>query len=279
VSVEADLGLERVLAAHEFEWLRRFLLERTGIELRPGKEPMVMGRLDRRLRYYGMSTYSQYIQVLADGDAAEIQLAVDLLTTNETYFFREPQHFEFLEKVLSGRRTSGRPIRIWSAASSSGEEAYTIAMVAASTLPAGQAWEILGTDISTRVLETARRGLYPIEAAEKIPQAYLREYCLRGRADYEGLLAIDGWLRSHVTFREANLTALPADLGTFDVIFLRNVMIYFGVETKQALVKSLVTMLRPGGYFLVSHSETLNGMSDGLAIVQPSIYVKRDDDG
>jgi chemotaxis protein methyltransferase CheR len=278
MSIDADLGQQRMLGAREFEWLRQFLFERTGIELKEGKQPMVMGRLDRRLRHHQLDSYAEYIQLLAGGDPAEIQMAVDLLTTNETYFFREPQHFDFLRKAFSGRRLPAEPIRIWSAASSSGEEAYTIAMVLAATLPAGQAWEILGTDISTRVLETARRGMYPIEAAGKIPTPFLREYCLRGRDDYEGFLAIDNALRSRVSFRAANLTDLPADLGTFDVIFLRNVMIYFGVETKRALVTRLVEMLRPGGYLLVSHSETLNGMTAGLRIVQPSVYRRSDED-
>jgi chemotaxis protein methyltransferase CheR len=279
VSIDADTGQQRVLTANEFDWLRRFLFERTGIELKDGKEPMVMGRLDRRLRHHGMSSYAQYLQVLAQGDAAEVQMAVDLLTTNETYFFREPQHFDFLRDLYAGRRAPAEPIRVWSAASSSGEEAYTIAMVLASTLPAGQAWEIVGTDISTRVLETARRGMYPIEASAKIPRPFLRDYCLRGRDDYEGFLAIDRGLRGRVVFREANLTDVPEDLGMFDVIFLRNVMIYFGPDTKQRLVSRVVRMLRPGGHLLVSHSETLSGMQSGLEMVRPSIYRRGDDDG
>jgi chemotaxis protein methyltransferase CheR len=278
MSVETDFGTERMLEPREFDWLRQFLFDRTGIELRPGKESMVMGRLDRRLRHHGLSSYRQYIDMLAGGNVAEVQMAVDLLTTNETYFFREPQHFDFLKKVLETRKTPGQPIRIWSAASSSGEEAYTIAMVAAGALPSGQSWEIVGTDISTRVVETARRGMYPVEAADKIPQAYLKQHCLRGRDDYEGLLAIEGSLKSHVSFRAANLTDLPPDLGVFDIVFLRNVMIYFGVETKQKLVKEIVGMLRPGGYFMVSHSETLNGMTDGLELVQPSVYRRLDSD-
>jgi chemotaxis protein methyltransferase CheR len=272
MSLNVDLGRQPVLEDGDFAWLRQFLRERTGIELKPGKEAMVMGRLDRRLRHHEITTYAQYVRLLKSGDAVETQIAVDLLTTNETSFFRESQHFDFLREVFSGRRVSAQPVRIWSAAASSGEEAYTIAMVLAATLPAGQAWEILGTDISTRVLETARRGMYPIEAAERIPREYLQEYCLRGREDYDGFLAVDSSLRSRVTFRQANLTALPGDLGTFDVIFLRNVMIYFGTETKQKIVSALVEMLRPEGHLLISHSETLNGMHHGLTFVSPSIY-------
>lgn len=278
MTADVGLGLQRALSAADFDRLRRFLFERTGIELKPGKESMVMGRLDRRLRHHGLTTYSEYLELIGR-DAAETQMAVDLLTTNETYFFRESQHFDFLAEVMTGRTAAGRPVRVWSAASSSGEEAYTIAMVLASSLPAGQQWEVLGTDISTRVIETARRGMYPIEAASKIPQALLREYCLRGRDDYEGFLAVHRALRGRVTFREANLTDLPGDLGQFDVIFLRNVMIYFGQETKQRLVQHLMGLLRPGGYFIVSHAETLSGMNTGLELVSPSIYRKGEGHG
>jgi chemotaxis protein methyltransferase CheR len=271
----ADLGIvpERVLSPEEFAWLCHFLKERTGIELKPGKESMVMGRLDRRLRYHGLDSYAEYLRLLATGDPSESQMAVDLLTTNETYFFREPKHFEFLRDTFTGCARWSEPLRVWSAASSTGEEAYSIAMILADCLPSGQGWSLLGTDISSRVLETARRGMYPIEAAEKIPARLRREYCLRGRDEYEGFLAIDRTLRDRVAFREANLIELPNDLGTFDVIFLRNVMIYFGMDTKRTLVARLATMLRPGGHLIISHAETLNGIQGRLRLVRPSIYV------
>jgi chemotaxis protein methyltransferase CheR len=139
MTVDVEAGQQRVLTREEFEWLRRFLFERTGIELKDGKEPMVMGRLDRRLRHHGMTSYAEYLRLLADDDRAEVQMAVDLLTTNETYFFREPQHFDLLRNLYVGRRMPAEPIRVWSAASSSGEEAYTIAIILADTLPASQA--------------------------------------------------------------------------------------------------------------------------------------------
>ena len=273
----ADVGIgtigERVLTPEEFAWLVEFLADRTGIELKPGKESMVMGRLDRRLRHHGLSSYTEYFGLLVDGDPLESQMAVDLLTTNETYFFREPKHFDFLREVFSTFPRRSEPVRIWSAASSTGEEAWTIAMTLDDCLPAGQAWSILGTDISSRVLETARRAMYPIEAAEKIPPNLLRSYCLRGRDEYEGFLAIDARLRERVTFHEANLIELPTGLGTFDLVFLRNVMIYFGTETKRTIVRQMASMLRPGGHFIVSHAETLNGIGDGrLRLVRPSIY-------
>jgi chemotaxis protein methyltransferase CheR len=278
VTVETGALAERSLSAHEFGWLCEFLFDRTGIELKPGKESMVMGRLDRRLRHHELGSYTQYFQRLVD-DPVETQLAVDLLTTNETYFFREPKHFELLGRVVRELPYRTHPIRVWSAASSSGEEAYTIAMTMAEALPAGRAWEVLGTDISTRVLETAGRGLYPIEAADKIPALLLRAHCLRGKDEYEGFLAIRRSLRDKVRFRQANLIALPADLGRFDVIFLRNVMIYFGTETKRELLARVIPMLRPGGYLMISHAESLNGLQSELSLVAPSVYRRGAEDG
>lgn len=275
---EDDPEPQRLITAEEFAWIRAFLFERTGIELRDGKEPMVMGRLDRRLRHFKLETYSEYFAHLGDRDPVETQLAVDLLTTNETYFFREPQHFTFLAQVVGAIPLRSLPVRVWSAACSTGQEAYTIAMTLAENLPEGQDWQVLGTDISSRVVETARRGLYPIEAAERIPTNLLQAYCLRGRDEYEGYFAVDPAFASQVSFREANLTNLPGNIGTFDVIFLRNVMIYFGIGTKQLLVRRMAEALRPGGYLILSHSETLNGIQHPLATVQPSVYRRPSDD-
>ena len=158
-----------VLTAKEFAWFTDFLHHWTGIELRPGKESLVMGRLERRLRRFDLSTYSEYFQLLGRRDAPEeTRIAIDLMTTNETYFFREPEHFELLPQLLPARASSGQPLRVWSAASSTGEEACSIALTLADCVPDRQ-WEVLGTDLSTRVIETARRGLYPIEAADTHP--------------------------------------------------------------------------------------------------------------
>ncbi|HTY29808.1 MAG TPA: protein-glutamate O-methyltransferase CheR, partial [Mycobacterium sp.] len=258
-------------------WVRAFLFERTGIELKNGKESMVMGRLDRRLRHHGLDSYSEYFTMLGDHEPVETQLAVDLLTTNETYFFREPTHFDFLAQAMAALPAGSRTIRVWSAACSSGQEAYTIAMTLAESLPPERDWQVLGTDISSRVVETARHAMYPIEAAQHIPKHLLHQYCLRGRGEYEGFMAIDPALAARVSFMEANLHELPRNLGSFEVIFLRNVMIYFGMDTKRVLVNRLVELLRPGGYLILSHSETLNGISTPLRTVHPSVYRRVDD--
>ena len=276
--MSTDAGIDqRLLTPDEFAWIRAFLFRRTGIELKEGKESMVMGRLDRRLRYYGMDHYGEYFTHLGDHDPAETQVAVDLLTTNETYFFREPAHFEFLAEVMRTHEARRGRVRVWSAACSSGQEAYTIAMTLAESLPQGHDWQVLGTDISSRVVEKAQRGMYPIEAAANVPRTLLRAYCLRGRGEFDGLMAIDPSLASRVTFSEVNLLNLPSGIGTFDVIFLRNVMIYFGMETKRALVNRMIDALRPGGYLILSHSETLHGIPTCLRTVQPSVYHRADD--
>jgi len=166
-----------------------------------------------------------------------------------------------------------RPFRVWCAASSSGEEVYSVAMVLADCL--GDApWEVLGSDISSRVLARARAGHYPMQRATHVPPAFLKRFCLRGVGDYEGTLLIDEALRRRVEFRQINLnTTLPV-LGTFDVIFLRNVMIYFNHDTKQQVVARLSSQLRPGGHFLIGHSENLNGIDESLRPILPSVYRK-----
>jgi len=267
-----------VLEKHEFIWIKEYLYKQAGIALNDSKHALVCGRLEKRLRHHGFNTYSEYFRLLGKpGFEQETTMAIDLLTTNETYFFREDKHFDFLKSHFFPKHPAGRPLRFWSAASSSGEEAYTLAMLAAEHAKTGQ-WEIIGTDISTRVLEKARRGLYPLNAAEKIPGPLLKKYCLKGSGEYDGFFLIDSALRSRVKFMHANLIDKLPELGNFDVIFLRNVMIYFDMPTKQRLVERIQPYLRSGGYFIISHSESLNGMNTDLQIVSPSIYRKAGDE-
>jgi chemotaxis protein methyltransferase CheR len=197
---------------------------------------------------------------------------VDLLTTNETYFFREPQHFEFLKQIAPN---SANPsiYRVWSAAASIGAEAYTIAMVLSDKLGVDGRWEILGTDISDSVLETARRGHYRLAEADKIPTPFLKKYCLKGTGDQAGTFLIDKRLRQHVNFEQLNLNVEGMKkMGEFDVIFLRNVLIYFDIPTKQRVVANLIRSLKTGGYLIVGHSESLNGITNALVQVKPTVY-------
>lgn len=262
------------ITEREFTQFQRFIYEAAGIFMANGKQALVSGRLAKRLAHYQLESYGDYLRLLESrAQPAELQVAVDLLTTNETYFFREPKHFALLRDLAIEARERRQTMRVWSAASSSGEETYSIAMVMADVL-GDAAWEVLGTDISTRVLERARCGHYPMERASQMPQAYLKRYCLKGQGSEAGTMLIERALRQRVQFRHLNLNEPLPKLGSFDLIFLRNVMIYFNLETKRQVVARLLAQLRPGGYFLIGHSETLNDINDTVTAVAPSIYRK-----
>lgn len=257
----------------EFALFQRLIYKIAGISLSDVKRVLLVGRLGKRLKHYGFDTYTQYYRMLASGQhAAEVQQMVDLLTTNETYFFREPQHFDFLRDVVLKERRGG-VFRIWSGASSSGEEAYSMAMVLAEHC-AGAPWEVFGSDISMSILARAQTAVYSQERISGIPPAFLRKYCLKGVRTQEGKLLIDSALKQRVKFAQVNLTQAISGIGEFDVIFLRNVMIYFDAETKRKVVENMLPSLRPNGYFIVGHSESLNGITDRLKPVRPTIYRK-----
>jgi chemotaxis protein methyltransferase CheR len=264
----------RPITGSELAKFQKFIFDEAGITMSDSKKELVMGRLGKRLNAHHMDSFSDYFSLLSSGeDPLEVQTAVDLLTTNETYFFREQKHFEFLRECALAARSRSPSYRVWSAASSSGEEAYSTAMVLADCLP-GAPWDILGTDISTKVLAGAARALYSMERARHIPAAYLRRFCLKGEGDYQGHLLIQRSLRTRVQFRQVNLNQALPNLGLFDFVFLRNVMIYFNDETKRQVVSRIVATLRPGAYLCVGHSESLNNITQELVVVAPSIYRK-----
>ena len=264
------------LSDQEFHQFRTMIYDVAGISMAPAKKPLVSGRLAKRVLHHGLTSYGDYFRILMRKDKRdELQVAIDLLTTNETYFFREPKHFDFLRQQIPALQRPGRPIRIWSAASSSGEEPYTIAMVLADVMGEG-GWEVIGSDISTRVLEKARSGHYPMKRIEGIPRPYLARFCLKGVGQQDGTFLIDRNLRNRVSFMQVNLNEALPKLGEFDVIFLRNVMIYFDMETKRQVVERILPLLRPGGFFVISHSESLNGVTDKFKMVAPSVYRKPD---
>ncbi|MCR6652871.1 MAG: SAM-dependent methyltransferase [Cellvibrionaceae bacterium] len=263
------------LSDREFQMFQDWLHRAAGIKLTATKKSMVAARLGKRLRFHGLTRYGDYFRMIMEPAAtAELQVALDLLTTNETYFFREPKHFEFLQKTVLPQRIPGRPFRVWSAASSSGEEAYSIAMLLADQLSSTQ-WEIFASDISTHVLRMASNAHYPMERARHIPPQLLARYCLKGMGPQEGTLLVNRALRSKVTFAQINLNQTLPEIGEFDVIFLRNVLIYFDQETKRKVVTRVTARLKPGGYFLIGHSESLHGVTDALRLVSPSIYCKK----
>ena len=258
----------------EFSQFQRLLHQIAGISLSEAKKPLVHGRLAKRLKQHRLSSYGEYFRLLTNGQQPdELQIAVDLLTTNETYFFREPKHFDFLREKIFPNCKPGRQFRVWSAACSSGEEPYSIAMHLANHL-GDAAWEVVGSDISTRVLEKARAGHYPMERAKGIPPHYLAEYCLRGVGSQEGTFLIGGKLRGRVNFMQVNLNDPLPKLGEFDLVFLRNVMIYFDLEMKRRVVSHISSLLKPGGHLIIGHSESLNGITDRLVSAIPTVYRK-----
>jgi chemotaxis protein methyltransferase CheR len=262
------------LSDKEFTQFRTMIYDIAGISMSPAKKPLVSGRLAKRVKHHNLSSYDAYFQLLMkNGGDGELQMAIDLLTTNETYFFREPKHFDFLRDRILPERKPGKPFRLWSAASSSGEEPYSIAMLLADVLGESP-WEIIGSDISSRILERARSGLYAMERAEDIPKHYLTRYCLKGTGTHDGKFLVAKELRNRIQYRQVNLNEPLPKMGEFDVIFLRNVMIYFDMETKRQVVSRMIPLLSPGGHLIIGHSESLNGVTDELKVVMPSVYRK-----
>lgn len=259
------------ISPDSFRKIRDLLHEQAGILLGDGKTVLVTGRLWRRLQILGCKSYEDYLALINSPTGREERaLMIDLLTTNETYFFREPAHFKQLREQMIPR-CSYRPLRVWCAASSSGEEPYSLAMTLADSLGMN-GWELLATDISRRVLDQAREGIYRMERLEHMPQQYLRDYCLRGVGDMAGRMVMSPKLRQKVKFAQHNLLNPLVGEGQFDVIFLRNVLIYFDQNTKQRVLDHLLQKLRPGGWLVLGHCETLSGLNSSLTLQRPSVY-------
>jgi chemotaxis protein methyltransferase CheR len=283
-----DLHLESpmvdspLISDREFSLFQKFMYETAGIMLTPVKKVLVAARLNRRLRYYQLKSYSAYFELATSGaNPDELQMMVDLLTTNETYFFREPEHFDVLKnQVLTKHKDQQSPFRVWSAACSSGEEPYSIAMVLMDFFGEQLEWEVLGSDISRRVLTIAEDAHYTLLEGKSPPKYYLTKYCLKGVRSQEGTFLVDKKIRHHVRFEQINLNAPFPNIGLFDVIFLRNVLIYFDVETKRRLVHRLLPVLKSGGHCFFGHAESLVGIMDDyihsqIYPVAPTVYCKR----
>jgi chemotaxis protein methyltransferase CheR len=257
----------------EFAQFQKLIYKIAGISLADSKTVLLVGRLGRRLKHHGLRSYADYYQFVTQPlQKDELQLMVDLLTTNETYFFREKQHFDFLTDTIVAQHPPGRALDIWSAASSTGEEIYTIAMVLAEKMGLRAPWTVTGSDINKSVLAVAERGLYWLDRTRGLPPEYLRKYCLKGVAENEGSFVIMPELRHRTRFLQANLNAPLPTLGKFHVIFLRNVMIYFDADTKRQVVERLSRHLHPGGHLIIGHAESLNGITDCVKPVKPTIY-------
>ncbi len=268
----ADLQLDE----RSFGRIAALMQSSVGLAFPAGKRALMTSRLAPRIQRLGLPDFASYASLIeGPEDGGEFQRAVDLLTTNETYFFREPAHFALLEKLLTQERP--RHPRIWSAASSFGDEAYSVAMLLADLAQAGRIgseWSVLGTDISDRVLQSAATGIFPAERLREVSPERLKRYALRGEGEAEGLVQMQERLRQHVRFGQLNLCAPVEGLGPFDVVFLRNVLIYFDGPTKSAVMDRVLSQLRPGGLFFIGTAEGRVPCKTALTALAPGAFRK-----
>jgi chemotaxis protein methyltransferase CheR len=276
---------DETLASRDFARLSSLIYAEAGIRLGPEKRTMLEGRLKRRLRALQMDSYACYCDFLfAEGDrGGEKVRFIDVVTTNKTDFFREPVHFEFLAGAAlpewMARCGSARPMVVWSAGCSTGEEPYTLAMVMSEFAEArsGFRFRILATDISTEVLAKAEMGVYSVESAEPVAPGLRRKYLMRSRDRASGRVRVAPELRRTVEFRRLNF--MDADYGIeepADAIFCRNVLIYFDRPTQERILRKLAYCLAPQGYLFIGHSETLHDLSLPLVPVAPALYRRID---
>lgn len=271
-----------VLGDADFRFLREFVLEHCGIALGEHKRQLVQGRLLRRLRSLGLSEFGSYCERLRSDPAAELGDLASAISTNVTSFFREVHHYDFLADTLLPQwlqqKRGGERLRIWSAGCSTGEEPYALAMVLAEVLEKhGSSLDarILATDLSPQALDAARNGVYALERMNGVSKERQRRWFLRGEGSYDGFACVHPRLRELVSIQLLNLLHEWPMQGPFDAIFCRNVVIYFDKPTKQKLFRRYASMLAPGGYLFLGHSESMHGLSDDFELIGRTIYRKR----
>lgn len=262
-----------LLKDNEFITIQKLIFQEVGIDLSSSKKLLVQSRLFKRLVYYKFDNYLDYIRLVQINAQERVEM-INLITTNETYFFREIDHFEYLQKKIIPSHPKIANFRLWSAASSVGAEAYSIAMLLEENMQKDK-WEIIGTDINTDVIRKCRIGLYPEKWIHKIPTELKKKYCLKGKGRNEGQFLIDRGLIENIDFQVGNLIKHNTKVGIFDVIWLRNVLIYFNDNTKQIVIDNILKNLKVGGYLFISLTENLNMLNiPTLECVSTSIYKK-----
>lgn len=270
-----DLAPAPSLKPSEFASIQQLAYTKFGLDIKEGKQSLVVTRLSKELRRLGLTSFDQYVRhVATDRTGESLNAMADALTTNFTSFLREQAHFQFLREKLPAQLPRTGPIDVWSAASSTGEEAYSILFTLMETLGPGADIRILGTDISTRALKGATDAVYDASKVAGLPAAWLQRYFVKGSGGNQGSFQVRSEYRAKVTFRHFNLVTDQPDRRQFPVIFCRNVAIYFDKPTQAAVARKLASVLVPGGYLFIGHSESLSGMDHGLDYVQPALYRK-----
>jgi len=264
------------ITSKEFECFRTLIYGESGISLTQQKQSLLESRLSKRLRELGIETFSQYYdKVTGDRTREEFTRMLDLISTNKTDFFREPKHFDFLREVILPELIPEKRIRIWSSACSTGEEPYTIAITLFENVQNPSEWDfkILASDLSTRVLAKAASGIYDEERVRDMPTGMLRRHFLRGCRDSMGSFKVKPHLASMIRFRRLNLMDDDFPIKSpLDLIFCRNVMIYFDRPTQETLVNKFYRYLKPGGYLFIGHSESLQWINHPFRSLAPTIY-------
>ncbi len=275
VNYTAEQLSDIVLSKRDFARVKNLLYNYSGIDLHEGKEALVRARLMKRVRKLGVGSFSEYLDyVESEASGAEFLALVDVLTTNKTSFFRESQHFDFLnEEVIP--KMNGREYRWWSAGCSSGEEPITLAMNLLENSACGKRFKvkILATDLSRDVLRKAKTGLYTPENLRDMPDYFLRKYFEKPAGVQNGFQVSDA-VHSMITYGRLNLQEAWPLKGPFHIIMCRNVMIYFNRQTQQQLVSRFYDLLEPGGYLFLGHSESVTGKNHGFINIRPAVYQK-----
>lgn len=270
--------MEYPITTEEFQRFRKLIYDKSGISLSDQKKSLLASRLSKRLRDLELTTFSEYYAaVMEDPSREEFTQMLDLISTNKTDFFREPKHFDFLRERILPELERGKRIRVWSSACSTGEEPYTIAMTLYEGVqnPAQWDFKILASDLSTRVLAKAASGVYDEDRFRDVPPEVIKRHFLRGRGDQTGVFKVKPHLASAITFRRLNLMddRFPIK-NPLDLIFCRNVMIYFDRPTQETLVNKFHRYLKPGGYLFIGHSESLQWVTHPFKSLGPTIYQK-----
>jgi len=273
---------EFLFTGKDFSYLSKLAGELAGISMPPGKRELIYGRLVKRLRVLGLKNFKQYCEYLDEGDGDERTHFINAITTNVTSFFRENHHFEFLEDTLlpelvRKKSAESKPrLRIWSAGCSSGKEPYSIAMVLRECIPNIDRWDakILATDLDSNILEVAKTGVYPIEHLNEIALGRRKRWFQMGRGANEKSIKVIDEIKEMVTYKKLNLTESWPIKGKFDIIFCRNVTIYFDRDTRIKLLDRFAEHLHDGGCLFVGHSESLFGLTQRFSTVGRTIHGK-----